>query len=35
MMALPQEFTHFWHDPRTTERERKRMVQLRIEDVTV
>jgi Homeodomain-like domain-containing protein len=35
MMALPQEFTRFWHDPRTTERERKRVVRLLIEDVTV
>jgi DNA invertase Pin-like site-specific DNA recombinase len=35
MLALPQEFTRFWHDPRTAERERKRVVRLLIEDVTV
>jgi hypothetical protein len=35
MLALPQEFTRFWHDPRTPERERKRVVRLLIEDVTV
>jgi DNA invertase Pin-like site-specific DNA recombinase len=35
MMALPQEFTRFWHDQRTTDRERKRVVRLLIEDVTV
>jgi recombinase-like zinc beta ribbon protein/Homeodomain-like domain-containing protein len=35
MMALPQEFTRFWPDPRTTERERQRVVRLLIEDVTV
>jgi DNA invertase Pin-like site-specific DNA recombinase len=35
MLALPQEFTRFWHDPRTTDRERKRVVRLLIEDVTM
>jgi hypothetical protein len=35
MMALPHELTRFWHGPRTTERERKRVVRLLIEDVTV
>jgi hypothetical protein len=35
MLALPQEFTRFWHDSRTTDRERKRVVRLLIEDVTV
>jgi hypothetical protein len=35
MLALPQEFTRFWHDLQTTERERKRVVRLLIEDVTV
>ena len=35
MLALPQKFTRFWRDPRTTERERKRVVRLLIEDVTV
>jgi DNA invertase Pin-like site-specific DNA recombinase len=35
MAALPQEFARFWHDPRTTARERKRVVRLLIEDVTV
>jgi hypothetical protein len=35
MLALPQEFTRFWRDPRTAERERKRVVRLLIEDVTV
>jgi hypothetical protein len=33
--ALPQEFVRFWHEPRTTARERKRVVRLLIEDVTV
>jgi hypothetical protein len=35
MMDLPRDFTRFWHDPRTTDRERKRVVRLLIEDVTV
>lgn len=35
MIALPQEFTRFWHDSRTTDRERKRVVRLLIEHVTV
>jgi DNA invertase Pin-like site-specific DNA recombinase len=35
LRELPQDFTGFWRDPRTTERERKRLVQLLIEDVTV
>jgi DNA invertase Pin-like site-specific DNA recombinase len=35
MEALPQEFGRFWRDPRTAHRERKRIVRLLIEDVTV
>jgi Recombinase zinc beta ribbon domain/Recombinase len=35
MLALPPELTRFWHARRTTERERKRVVRLLIEDVTV
>jgi hypothetical protein len=35
MLALTQEFTRFWHDPWTTDRARKRVVRLLIEDVTV
>jgi DNA invertase Pin-like site-specific DNA recombinase len=35
MLALPQELTRFWHDSRTTDRARKRVVRLLIEDVTV
>jgi Homeodomain-like domain-containing protein len=35
MMGLPHELTRFWHDPRTTDRERKRVVRLLIEDGTV
>jgi len=32
---LPQAFARFWHNPRTTDQERKRVVRLLIEDVTV
>jgi hypothetical protein len=32
---VPQRFRQFWHDPKTTVRERKRAVRLVIEDVTV
>jgi hypothetical protein len=35
MLALPQEFTRFWLDPQTMDRERKRVVRLLIEGVTV
>jgi DNA invertase Pin-like site-specific DNA recombinase len=35
MEALPRAFDRFWHDPRTAARERKRVVRLLIEDVTV
>jgi hypothetical protein len=35
MTALPQAFARFWHDPQTADRERKRVVRLLIEDVTV
>lgn len=35
MLDLPRDFTHFWRDPRTTDRERKRVVRLLIDDVTV
>jgi hypothetical protein len=35
MMDLPRDFTRFWRDPRTTDRERKRVVRLLIEAVTV
>jgi hypothetical protein len=35
MMDLPRDFTHFWRDPWTTDRKRKRVVRLLIEDVTV
>lgn len=33
--ALPQAFARFWHDPRTTARDRKRVIRLLIADVTV
>jgi DNA invertase Pin-like site-specific DNA recombinase len=33
--GVPERFRQFWHDPRTTVRERKRAVRLVIEDVTV
>ena len=33
--GAPARFARFWQDPRTTERERKRIVRLLIEDVTV
>ena len=32
---VPERFRQFWNDPKTTARERKRMVRLLIEDVTV
>jgi DNA invertase Pin-like site-specific DNA recombinase len=32
---VPERFRRFWHDPKTTVRERKRAVRLVIEDVTV
>jgi hypothetical protein len=32
---VPQRFRQFWHDPKTTVRERKRAVRLVIEDVTI
>lgn len=32
---VPERFRQFWHDPKTTVRERKRAVRLLIEDVTV
>jgi DNA invertase Pin-like site-specific DNA recombinase len=35
MLALPHDVTRFWRDPRTPDRERKRVVRLLIEDVTV
>jgi DNA invertase Pin-like site-specific DNA recombinase len=35
MLELPCDVTRFWRDPRTTDRERKRVVRLLIEDVTV
>ena len=35
MLELPRAFARFWHDPRTPPRERKRVVRLLIEDVTV
>jgi DNA invertase Pin-like site-specific DNA recombinase len=35
MMDLPRDVTRFWRDPRTTDRERKRVGRLLIEDVTV
>jgi DNA invertase Pin-like site-specific DNA recombinase len=35
MLELPRDVTRFWRDPWTTDRERKRVVRLLIEDVTV
>lgn len=35
ILALATDFPKLWHDPRTPERERKRMVRLLIEDVTL
>ena len=35
MAELPEAFARFWHDPRTADQERKRVVRLLIEDVTV
>lgn len=33
--GVPERFRHFWNDPKTTTRQRKRAVRLVIEDVTV
>lgn len=33
--GVPERFRHFWNDPQTTARQRKRAVRLLIEDVTV
>jgi hypothetical protein len=35
LQAIPSDFVRFWHDPQTTDRDRKRLVRLMIEDVTV
>lgn len=35
MLDLPRDFAQIWRDPRTPDRERKRIVRLLIEDVTV
>jgi hypothetical protein len=35
MLELPRDVTRCWRDPQTTDRERKRVVRLLIEDVTV
>jgi hypothetical protein len=35
ILELPRAFARFWHDPRTSPRERKRLARLLIEDVTV
>jgi Recombinase zinc beta ribbon domain len=35
LLDLPCDFAHLWHDPRTTDLERKRLVRLVIEDVTL
>jgi Recombinase zinc beta ribbon domain/Recombinase len=35
MLGLPRDFAQIWRDPRTPDRERKRIVRLLIEDVTV
>ncbi len=35
IMALASDFPRLWHDPATPERERKRMVRLLLEDVTL
>ena len=35
ILALATDFPRLWHDPHTPDRERKRMVRLLIEDVTV
>ena len=35
VVALATDFSKLWHDPKTPDRERKRMVRLLIEDVTV
>lgn len=35
LQAVPQDFARFWRDPRTMDRDRKRLTRLLIEDVTV
>src|SRR4030095_14156650 len=35
ILALATDFPRLWHDPRTPDRERKRMVRLLLEDVTL
>ena len=35
LQNVPQDFARFWHNPRTSQRDRKRVVRLLIEDVTV
>ena len=35
ILALASDFPKLWHDPRTSDRQRKRMVRLLIEDVTL
>ena len=35
ILALATDFPRLWHDPKTTHRERKRMLRLLIEDVTI
>jgi len=35
LLALPGDFAHLWRDPRTTEQDRKRLVRLILEDVTL
>lgn len=35
MLGLPRDFAQIWRDPRTPDRERKRIVRLLIEDVTL
>jgi hypothetical protein len=35
ILALATDFPRLWHDPRTPDRERKRMVRLLVEDVTL
>ena len=35
ILALATDFPRLWHDPHTPDRERKRMVRLLIDDVTL
>jgi hypothetical protein len=35
ILALATDFPRLWHDPQTPDRERKRMVRLLLEDVTL